>query len=115
MEYFAGSLCLDVCLANDAAEVVILLAKISPEIRAAGPDRIKSQGNELRPDLGTLQCRGEPAGDLGHRLLWRVPGRDQPVPELGLVVLHAGLGYSWHVRQRLEPHPCGCGERTQLA
>jgi len=67
-----SSLHLDVRLANDAAELVILFAKKSGETHAAQPNRKKPLDGKLRLDLGCLHCRGEPAGQLGDRFLRRL-------------------------------------------
>src|SRR5277367_3426825 len=59
----------DVGVADDAAEVVILLAQISREIGAAHGDRIEPMRLELRPHLGRLDGGGKPAGKLRQRLI----------------------------------------------
>src|SRR5262245_4510278 len=60
----AGSLAFDVGLANDAAILVILLAKMSGEIRSAHPDREEIVGGKLRLNFGSLNRRAEPACKL---------------------------------------------------
>jgi hypothetical protein len=48
---------LDVCLANDAAEIIILLTKKNREIGAARPDREITLFDQLRLDFGRLHRR----------------------------------------------------------
>jgi hypothetical protein len=62
---------LDVQLANDTADVVILDAKKGGEIGAARYGRVQPLGEKLRLDLRCLGCRCEPGGELGDRLLGR--------------------------------------------
>jgi len=95
-----GSLRFDVRLANDPAEVVILLPEKSGKICAAYSGRMKSNGGELRPQLGCLQCRGEPTHQLRDFFLGRLC-RSQV--QLTLRVAKFGDGrYLW---QRLDPRP----------
>src|ERR1700736_3019837 len=97
----AISLRLDVQFTKDASVFVILLANKSAKIRTATHGRIESLNDKLRLDLRYLHCRGEPAGQLGDRLLRRLRRRDYPDPEVHLIVLVARLGDSRYVRQWL--------------
>src|SRR5262249_1859759 len=96
---------LDVQLPNDSNVLVILLAKMTREIRARWSDRIELQGDELRIDIGRLHCRGEPTGKPRNRFRWRVRRCDQAEPDLCLIVLITGLGDSGHVWQRVDAAP----------
>jgi hypothetical protein len=86
-----GSVRLDVGLANDTSEVVILFAKKSDKFRAAHPNRIEPLGDKLRPDLWRLHCRSEPVGELRDCVLRRLRRGEQPQPIVHLVVIVAGL------------------------
>ena len=84
MRFQVSSLHLDVRLANDAAELLVLLVKKNGEIHAAQPDRKKPLDGKLRLDLGCLHCCGEPARQLGNRFLWRFRRSQHPGPEVHL-------------------------------
>src|SRR5712671_5745425 len=58
----------DIGLANDAAIVDRLPAKISREIRAAGPDRIETLDDKLLSDLGNLHRGDEPVRKLRYEV-----------------------------------------------
>src|SRR6516162_2627865 len=81
----------DVRLANNAAEVAILLPEKSRKLCAAHSDRVKSQRSELRPQLGCLQCLREPANELGDLFVRRLCRSQHPQPVVHLRVAVARL------------------------
>ena len=64
MSIYRGSFCPDVCLANGAAVVVVSLAKVTSETRAACSDWKERLGDKPPLDVGRLQRCGEPGGEL---------------------------------------------------
>jgi hypothetical protein len=76
------SIRVDVCRADDAAELVILFVNKRAKIRPARANRVEALGDKCRLGLGQLHRRGEPAGELGDRFLRRFRRRDQPKPDL---------------------------------
>src|SRR5262249_52650581 len=81
------SIHLDVGLANDAAERLVLLANVSSEILAANPDWIKPKRSELVLGFGHLQGRGEPIHEPRNRCFRRMCRRDDSLPEVDLDVV----------------------------
>src|SRR5262245_2452269 len=55
---------LDVGVADDAADLVVLPAEIAGEVGAAHVDRAGVHDRQFRRDLGRLQRRGELLGEL---------------------------------------------------
>src|SRR5262245_42283948 len=80
-----GSLTFDIRLANDAAVFVILCAKKRTEIRATHSDGTEPLDSELWFHLGCLQCRAEPASQLGNRFLRCLRRCEQSPPNVNLV------------------------------
>src|SRR5712691_7132471 len=93
----------DVCFANDATVVGILLAKERAKISAAQGDRRKTLGGELRLDLRGLQRVCEPANQLRERGLRRVRRRKQAPPQVHFVISITGLRDRRQVRQWFDP------------
>src|SRR5258708_958474 len=94
------SLRLDVRSTNGTTVFVIFFSDKSTKICPALSRRIEALGLELRADLRNLQCRCEPAGQLRNRFVRRLGWRDDPVPDVDVNVLVAGLGNGRHLRQR---------------
>src|SRR5262245_48088529 len=80
---------LDVGRANGLAVFVVALANERREIRAAGAHGIEALGGEPLLDLGQLERGGEPAGELGERLLRRLRRRDHAEPVVHFQLLEA--------------------------
>jgi len=98
----AGSVRLDVRLANGAAVLVILLANMSGKIRTAHRNRKQALAGKLRPDVRYLQRRGVSANELVNRFLRCLRRRNHAEPILHLVIFVTRLGQSRHLRQRLD-------------
>src|SRR5712671_4570371 len=97
-----GSFCLDIRLANDPAELVVLFAEQARKISAADAHRIKSKGGELGLQVRRLQCAPKPVGKLGQPVLRRLRRRrypDPPVVHLGVFI--TGFRDGGHIGQRL--------------
>src|SRR5258708_19220636 len=80
----AGSLRLDVRLANGAAIGVKLLAQISAEFRPAGFDRVDSLRGKLRFDFRRLHGLREPTRKPRHHFLHPFPLSHHTVPNTKL-------------------------------
>jgi hypothetical protein len=85
----------DARLANDAAIVVILLAKKCPEIRAAHPNRKEPLAAKLLLDIRCSKRRGERVNEGRYCVRRRLRWREHSEPRIYLVILVSRLGNGW--------------------
>src|SRR5262249_48735870 len=106
---------LDVELANETGEELVLAPDMGREGGPALGIRIQRLGGELAFDLRRLERPAEGADQLRDRLLRRPRRRGQPEPDLGIEVLEALLRDRRQVRQRLDPPRRRRPQRAQRA